>query len=97
MDPHDLLHRYAEQPKGIIVPQILFRGIGNIPDVRQGFDAFGRHTCGGQTLMVKFHVPVAVIHQRTQAFQLEPFQLGAAHTFPFRVPDALSHALHPVL
>lgn len=97
MDPHDILHRHAKKSEGIVVTQVLLGGIGDILDIRQGFDPFRRHPGRRQALMVKRHVLVTVVHQRTQTLQLKPLQVGAAHTFPFRVPDSLFHVVHPVL
>ena len=39
-------------------------------------------------------LPVSYTHLDVYKRQL---QVGAAHTFPFRVPDSLFHVVHPVL
>jgi hypothetical protein len=70
MKPDNAAHRNSEQPKRIIVPQILLRRKGQSPDVRDGFDVIRLDTGFIKGLPVKTHRVIDPLYNLLQALQL---------------------------
>ena len=77
---HDLAARYAQEPRGILVPQILLGGEGDAPDVVQRRDALGRHTGFIQTAAIELAL-AHMGHGGLEARQLGVFDLVPAPQF----------------
>ena len=63
MDAHHLLHGHGEHAEGIIIPDVLFGGEGQVLQVRQGAKVFGFEPHLIQALPVEGHQMVDPFHQ----------------------------------
>ena len=91
MNPHNVLHGPGQHPKGIIVPNVVFGSEGDVLDIGQGFDPVAGNAGRTQTLMIKGHIIVAVIHHPFQPFQLHGLNLLAGHGFDFLIEIQRKH------
>ena len=82
VDAHDVLHGHGQHAKGVVIPDVVLGGEGDVLDVRQGFyfipagDAYL-----AQALVVERDVVVAVVHHPLQAPQLQGFNIRPLHGF----------------
>ena len=81
VDSGDILHRLGEKAEGVVVPDVLLGGEGDVFHVGKLLDLIRRDAALIQPLLIKGNVAVAVIHHPFQPFQLKCFQLLAGHGF----------------
>lgn len=79
----------AEHTERIGIPQVGLGGIRYVLHIRQDLDFIRRHAGGFQPFVVKLHIPVTVIHQSLEPFQLQGLQVPAGHTFHILVPNGV--------
>ena len=91
MKANELLFRNREKSEGVVVAQIRFCGIGNILNIRKGFDLFGGDTVFFKTVMIELYVFVAIINEGAKAFKLKTLKVAALHAFLFFVPYSVFH------
>lgn len=87
-----LLCRHTEQAERVVIPQVGLGGIRYVLDIRQRLDLICGYTGFRQPFMIKFDIPVAVVHKLPQAFQLQRLHLSAVHALHFRIPYLTGHA-----
>ncbi len=93
MDPHHLLHGHREHAEGVIVPQVLLGGEGQLLEVGQGADMFRFYSHLVHAPAIEVHQVVDPLHHRLQAFKLQGLQGLPGHGFVLHVSDhrVLSH------
>lgn len=82
MDAHDVLHGHGQHAEGVVIPDVVLGGEGDVLDVRQGFYLIPTGDAGlAQALVVEGDVVVAVVHHPLEAPQLQGFNIRPLHGF----------------
>ena len=82
VDAHDVLHGHGQHAEGVVIPDVVLGGEGDVLDVRQGFNLIPAGDAGlAQALVVEGDVVVAVVHHPLEAPQLQGFNIRPLHGF----------------
>ena len=87
MDAYQLAGRHGEQAVGIIIPQIVFDGKGQLHDVVNGVDVARLQSGVLQLLFIKWNVFIGALHHFNQARRLDGVQVVLRSAFNFRLID----------
>ena len=80
VDAHDVLHGHGQHAEGVVVPDVVLGGEGDVLDVRQGLDLLpGGDARRPQPLVVEGDVVVAVVHHPAQPLQLQGLDVRPLH------------------
>ena len=71
MYPHNLIHGYGEQPKRVIIPQIVLGGKGQMAQVGQTLDITRLDPGLIHFCLIRCHGFIHPVHQFLQPFQLD--------------------------
>ena len=98
VDADDVLHGNSQHAEGVVVPDVILGGEGDVLHIRQDLDLVPAGDARRpQALVVKGHVIVAVIHHAAQALQLERFDIRAPHGLDVFLEKPCFHGLANLL
>jgi hypothetical protein len=84
---HDVAHGHAEQPEGIVVPQVLLGGKRQPLQVVEALDVFRGHTCLLEFLAVVADRVVDAFDNLFEPLELQRFQRLTGQRLEFLVED----------
>ena len=93
MHPHDLLSRNGKEAEGIVVPQVLLFGSGQLCQVVEALDVLRSDARLLEFVLVKGNVLVNLLYNALEPLQLQLFKLFSLHELHFRLPVIHFHTL----
>jgi hypothetical protein len=93
MHSHHLLQRNGKEAEGIVVPQILLFGSGQLYQVLEALDVLWGDARLLEFLLVKGNVFVNLLYNTLEPLQLQLLKLFSLHELQFRLPVIHFHTL----